>query len=370
MRAVLPYFRIHGLLANAGVCLSTDPRHVIYFCVMPDGSARISNELIAIDPEAATSISRAIFSESPRVDRVVWTHIKGDLGRAALPHLVHEVIKDWTIDLPSKVEDCRSVIGRTTYKNLRRKQRLLYRTFADAEFRIIEKDEIDAHLVHELVEMNRRRLSRKGTVSGYDSDPQREPRLVATLRECGFGGLLYADGKLIGGVLCSTVDTACFQDLVGLDQDYGRFSPGLMCSWLVMEECVRRGALSFHLLWGTDWFKQRLGAHADDLWTVTLYRSRGAQLRHWRETAAAGATKVRRAARKARYFARGHARRLAKRGLMALGWRQAEAASDVAGVSVATEAMPGPTTQALEASGDTVARLGDREDAPRSGDVD
>jgi hypothetical protein len=143
-----------------------------------------------------------------------------------------------------------------------------------------------------------------------------------------------------------------------------------MCFWLVMEECVRRGAVSLDMSWGTDWYKQRLGAHADDLWTATLYRSRWAQVRHWPETAAVGNAKVRRLVTQARSVARVHARHLAKRGLVALGWRQSAARSGAEGASAATVSMPGQSTQVPEVPADAVAQSGDGEDSSRSGAVD
>ena len=214
------------------------------------------------------------------------------------------------------------------------------RTYADVEFRIVDKDEIDAALVHSLVDMNRHRLSGKGTVSGYDTDPQRESRLLELLRECGFGAVLYADGKLVAGVLCSVADTDCFCDLVGLDQEYGRFSPGMICLLQVIEECVRRGHVNFHMGWGTDHFKQRLGAHAEELWTVTVYRCRRVQLRHWREIAAVKANEGRRALLKTHYAVRHRIGSLIKRCLVALGWWKAKASEGPNDLPVANETNP------------------------------
>lgn len=354
-RATLPYFRIHGLLTDAGACLSTEPHHIVYFRVEPDGRARISNELISLDPETATSMSRAIFSACPGVDSVVWTHIRGDLSRCSLPHLVQEVTQNWRIDLPPRPENgAQQVLPRSTRKHRNAKWNRLRRAFPDAESRVIDKEDIDAALVHELVEMNRKRLSQKQLVSGFDSDSLREPRLVQSLKNCGFGVLLHADGKLIAGLLCSMIDAACFTELVGIDQDYEPFSPGMMCFWTAIEGSVQRGAVSMHLGWGTEGYKQRLGAYADDLWTATLYRSRGAQLRHWREAWTVAHHKVRRGAEDARYATRRVAGRVAKRSLAKLGWRPAQGSpEDPQGSSASTE-LRRSKPEVAEAAGDVV----------------
>jgi CelD/BcsL family acetyltransferase involved in cellulose biosynthesis len=273
MYATMEYFRIYDAASGMSTCILDDPRHVVVFTVT-GGEATVLNKVFEIDPESADRLCATVFRAFPAVDRI---RLEVMFEPALMRHpvrIVHDG-EDNVVWLPSDVDEYRARLGPVTRKKLGQRWRKLQKAHPDARVRTLDGSSIEEELVHRAVELNRRRMTSLGVVSGFDG--ANEERLEAMTRRFGRANVLEVDDEVAAVVICQEIGSHTLAQIAVFDERYERYSPGLTVCYEAICESIRRGKTAFHFSWGREPYKRQLGAVILPAHTLSVYRSRAAR---------------------------------------------------------------------------------------------
>ncbi len=246
------------------------PRHILVYTVS-GRTVTILNELVKIEPEYAEHGADALFSRYPAVTTIHFNCMKMNITESRYPWRLWKRSQDIAIALPSTFEAYQGVLGQQTRKHLRYYQNRLQRDYADVVFHDVATEQIDPAAIGEIIEMNRLRMESKGIRSGFDSAA--EERIKKFCRQYGLITTLRAGGKIIAGAICYEVGNQVYLEAIAHDSAFDRYNPGQLCLYLTVQQLIRRGRESFHLLWGENEYKYRFLGVKQELYFFSFYRS-------------------------------------------------------------------------------------------------
>ncbi len=120
--------------------------------------------------------------------------------------------------------------------------------------------------------------ARRGIESGYESKPEQAAQTRALIAESGEVQTTLIDEHAAAIEFLFFVGNEATVYAGAYDARYGDLSLGFLSTYWAVLESIRRGARRCHLLWGTDYYKERLGAHPHRAVRLSVFRSPAARL--------------------------------------------------------------------------------------------
>jgi CelD/BcsL family acetyltransferase involved in cellulose biosynthesis len=270
------WFRIFDRMEPTGACVLADPRHVIFFSLAGD-TVEVLNKAFVMAPEDAARACRALFRALPGARRI-HLEVMFPPDRLGLPLRVLYWADDMVIDLPRTADEYTAMLGKRTRKNIRNFDNRLRRECGEITTDVFLPGEELPQLFARFLEWHLASCDRRGIESGYVSKPDQAAQTQTLIAE---GGELQVTS--IGGRPAAVEFLFFIGDEATLyagayDPVYADLSLGFLSTYWAVCETIRRGARRCHLLWGTDYYKERLGAHPRRAVRLSVFRSQAARL--------------------------------------------------------------------------------------------
>lgn len=244
---------------------------------MHGATLRVLSEQIAVDHAEITRFAREAFRAYPQVRSIQFRAVQTDVARLPFPLQAFPFTNDVVLPLPETAEFYLNCLGKSTRDNIKRYLKLLRRDFPSLTFDVQERSGIDEATFRAIVAFNHERMRGKNKVSGL-TDAE-SSRLLALARDIGMTAVVRIDGRVCAGTVCYRVGDNLFMRIIAHDSRYDSHRLGLLCCYLTICECIRRGGRNYHFLWGAETYKVRLMGQHRSFDTVVLYRNRMAWLR-------------------------------------------------------------------------------------------
>lgn len=235
---------------------------------------QVLNEQMALSGPELQAFARSMFDAYPEARRVVFPVVMPPGEAAQLPSSQFNITQDMVLPLPATREQYEQALSKSTRSALKRYQNKLEREHAPVQLEILRPGQDDARalcMLERVLELNRQRMRKRGQVSKVDEAEARAVRL--SFLRCGMLVLLRAGDEIVAGTINYRFGDNCFLYLLAHDTRYDRYSPGMLCCYLTILECIRDQQREYHFLWGQYEYKFRLLAQQRDLVRLTLYRS-------------------------------------------------------------------------------------------------
>jgi hypothetical protein len=181
---------------------------------------------------------------------------------------------DNIIDLPDSPSDYLKSLGKSTRSHLPGYLRRVKREFGDRfVVRSFRRSEISSDLFHQLVDLSRKRLGKKGVKHLWVGDLL--TNRFALAREAGMLCGLFVDDRLVAGTLQYLHHRDAYLYLIGHDPDLDRWQLGNLVLWITIDTLIAYSVRQFHLLWGKNvFYKTQFGAEPRPLFKVIFFESR------------------------------------------------------------------------------------------------
>jgi hypothetical protein len=271
-------FRDRASGASAYVARGEEGPLAIFLFRREKKRIRVLNEMVELPPEEIERFARYAFERFPSISTVSFSFIGRDVGALPLPFQQHGHSEDIVVSLPASTEAYLESLGSKTRYNIRHQQKALARDHPQLRFLTLEGKDIQPHQVHELIALKRSNTDDRGIAFGISAEE------AAWLAEeaCGNGLLVLAveDGQLRGGSLSLRLGQHYFASVVAYAPAFAKYSLGLLCCYLAMQEKIARKAKEAHLSWGRQQYKFKLLGVQRDMANLDIYRSRFAYWRH------------------------------------------------------------------------------------------
>jgi len=275
--SVAEYFRIYDEVHAFCACILDQPRHIVAF-THAGSSAVILNQLFNIDAASFRRVCGAIFRSLPRVRRIRFNGSRLDPVPLGLPTRIVAHSEDFVLALPGDYDTYVATLGSATRKNLRKHTRRFDAAFPERRILVYERSEIPRVLVHTIVELNRKRMTSKGEVSLLT--PEAEARIQEFGSFYGFCLAFAVGDKIIAGTLGTLVGHDYFGEVQTFDPDFAEYHLGTLCTLQTMRECMGREVQRYHMLWGRNEQKNRLGGQPQALCAFVAYRTAASRIAH------------------------------------------------------------------------------------------
>jgi hypothetical protein len=276
----MPHFRVYGGLDDASTFILWNNREIIaiFFYLVEGNKVRIVNEGIETDELAVTQFANFIFHRNKSVEIISFSSVAHRIKQLEFPFSQCFCTDDSVINLPDSTDAYLRSLGKATRKNMKQYLNRIKRDYPTFEFRVHDGKTVDEPLIREIVSFNRIRFEKKGKSSGITASD--EERIVQMIRTCGIVGSISIDGRLCAGALVYCIGEHYHSWLKAHDPAYDEYRLGLIGSYLMIDECIRRGGKKFHLMWGREPHKALLNSELKIYSNLTVYRNHAAALKN------------------------------------------------------------------------------------------
>jgi hypothetical protein len=273
-------FRVYGGAEHASTYVARRDQDIVaLFLFRREGRhVRVLNEGMRIDDAAATCFADYIFDRFPAVDMISFNAVEGKLTRLPFPYQQYDCTEDSVVTLPDTPEAYLNNFGKSARRNIKYYLNRLKREFPSFDYRVHDGREVDEQFIRGIVRFNRLRFASTNRVSAIT--PEEEDRIVRMVRDCGMIGAATIDGKLVAGSITYRFGDHYYSWLKAHDPAYDDYRFGMIVSYLMICECIRRSGKTFHFLWGRQPQKALLQGEHRDQSRLTIYRSVFAVLWH------------------------------------------------------------------------------------------
>jgi len=231
----------------------------------------VLNHFYNIEEHYLEYFAHTAFKDHKRIKAISLGNMFNQLSALRYPFKPWRVKQDFIVTLPDNFDAYQAMLGKRTRTNLRYYHNKIRRDFQDFSFSVQASDVIDPDIASRIIELNRMRMKSMKITSVYDADY--EQKIIALAKEYGVVGFLRADDKIIAGAICYRVGSECYAHIIAHDFDYSKYSLGMLCNYLLIEELIRRGVRHFHLDTGEMEFKYRLLAVEKTTYNYTIFRN-------------------------------------------------------------------------------------------------
>lgn len=230
--------------------------------------ARVLNEGMRVDGEAASRFARLVFERHPEIRRVHFHAVQLHDSEASLPAARFTLTEDMVITLPDTEDAYMSSLGKATRKSIRhnmaRANGLAHAIFPGSE--------ADPALVDAIVRFNHARMERKQRDSALSEAAAN--KLKALLKERGVVGKVTLQGQLCAGTLACRFGADMYSLVNAHDPAFDAFGMGNISRHLMITAAIRSGVRRFHLMGGQLATKQAALARRVPLDDLLVYRNR------------------------------------------------------------------------------------------------
>lgn len=276
----MPHFRVYGGLdgANTFILRKGQVPVAVFLFRLTEHSAHILNEGMDVDDLAITQFANFVFQRYESVDFIAFKGVAHSIKNLAYPFSQCSCTDDSVISLPESSDAYLQALGKATRKNIKQYLNRLKREYPTFVFHVHDGRTVDEHLIRKIIALNRVRFEKKGKVSGVTAEE--EERIIQMIRACGIVGAISIDGVPCAGSLVYCIGEHYHSWLKAHDPAYDDYRLGLVGSFLMISECIRRGGKTFHLMWGREPHKALLNSELRTFSNLTVYRNHAAALRN------------------------------------------------------------------------------------------
>ena len=273
LRSTRAWFAAFDQMLANGVCILSNPRHVLVFTLKND-TVKILNKGFVISSDDTRRACQAIFAALPEARRI-RIEVPFAPRELLLPHRVLDVIYPLVIDLPDTVEGYYASLGSRTRKNVRNFQNRLRSSYPDVKTEVQAPDPNDMReLVEQFITWNIRRMRAGGHVSSFEKDKTRRSTVTELMLRGGAQAVTTTiDGRLAAVEFVHYVGNAATIYAGAFDDQYADVHLGFLSTYWAICETARGGARQCHLLWTGDYYKGRLGAHPSTASQLSVFRT-------------------------------------------------------------------------------------------------
>lgn len=233
----------------------------------------VLNEYACLTCRELERMACHLFNEHPDVDVISLGSVAWEDKRLSFPAQCFNSTEDIVIFLPETIERYLSALGPNTRAAVRKSQKSIVASKPAIDFAFYDKGDVGTERIEQLIELSRLRITSKNQA------PRHSEASIAQLWKMveSYGVTLVAqiEGKVVGGVICTHLGSRVYMHVITHDSMFDGVRLGLLCCYLSICECIRRGAREYHLLSGTYDYKYRLLGVQRDYDRIIIYRSLG-----------------------------------------------------------------------------------------------
>jgi hypothetical protein len=235
-------------------------------------SIMVFNEMMQLAPEEIERFAKYVFDRFPSVARISFSKIGKDIGALSLPWQQYGHAEDIVVRLPDNLDAYLSRLGPKTRYNIKHQMKAISTAFPGISFETYENGAIAENHVSGLIQLKKANMDEKRIKFGIT--PEEASWMIEHAKTSGLLVVALLDGKVCGGSLSFRLGDHYFAYLNGYDTRFAKYSLGMLCCYLAMNEKIQRGAKEAHLLWGRNQYKFKLLGVPRDLANLDIYRSR------------------------------------------------------------------------------------------------
>lgn len=186
----------------------------------------------------------------------------------------YNVSEDFVIDLCGSVARYTSMLGRQLQHDLKRYKKKLSTASSDVRYACFSGQDVAEAVFNEIIGLSASRMAAKEVASSHTLEKSR--RLFDLVKNFGFLSVIYIDGIVRAGVICTRYGTEMFMHVVAHDTGFDRFRLGKLACYFSICAAIESGVLRYHLLSGWYDYKLRFLGKPVEFDRVEVYRSAGA----------------------------------------------------------------------------------------------
>ena len=269
----LAHFRVYGGAENASTYLARDGDEIVALLLfrIEKNRVRVINEWIRLAAREVRRFTDYIFATFPSVSVIMFHAVQPDVGAIVRPYQRAIGGENIQVMLPADVDAYVANLGSATRKNIRRHMNKLERELPTFAFHSYVREEADETTIREIVRFNRARMTVKGKVSVIDD--KYLCRLIRMVRERGFVTAVTIDGRVCAGAITFRIGDTFVSRVSAHDMAYDAYRLGMICCFMTICECIRRGGKRFDFMWGRYEYKTALLGVYHELQDLYVYRS-------------------------------------------------------------------------------------------------
>jgi hypothetical protein len=263
----------HAYVARRGECA------LAIFLFQREGrSVVVFNEMMQLAQEEIERFARYVFSRFPGVARISFSKIGREVGRLALPWQQYGQSEDIVVSLPGTPEAYFSKLGAKMRHSIRHQTKAIGAAFPGLSIRVFENGTIAERHITSLVRLKKAAMDDKRIRFGIT--PEECAWMIEHARTHGLLVVALLGDDVCGGSLSFRLGDHYFAHVNGYDARFAKYSLGMLCCHVAMNESIARGATEAHLSRGRNPYKFKLLGVARDMANLDLYRSRAAYYGH------------------------------------------------------------------------------------------
>lgn len=238
----------------------------------------VLNEMIDLSQPELDQFSRYMFARYPAVESISFSLIGKEIGRLHFPSHQHGGSEDIVLTLPASADAYLGALSAKMRRNIRYCLRLIARDNPTFRCETAYGKAINPHYLDELITLKKSNIDAKNLTFGIDDSELAS--MVQQAKQCGLVTVVLINEKVCGGSISLRVKDDFFGQIVCYDQDYKRYSLGILCTYLTICDQIALAGRESHLCWGRYPFKYKLGGVQRDRANLDIYRSRAAYCRN------------------------------------------------------------------------------------------
>ncbi len=254
-----------------GACLLDDPRHVLLFTVDGD-TIEILNKVFEIPPADARRACQALFRALPHARRIhleiMFPPQELHMPKRALYWTDHMVI-----DLPSTIEEYTASLGKRTRRTVRASQDRLRREFPDMTTEATAACACSQKLFDLFLTWKIKRFASLQRETIWEEQPELAESFIELIRRCGEPHVTSISGKPAAITFACPIGDSIFVPQSSFDPQYSPYKLGFVSLLWVIHDAIQRGAKQVNLMWGSETYKQHLGAKPIRATRLSVFRS-------------------------------------------------------------------------------------------------
>jgi hypothetical protein len=256
---------------------------LLFRCVR--GKAEVFNEMIRLDPTELRRFAEYVFARYRHISVISFQSLQSDTRGLPFPVQQYDHKEDFSLSLPESPEQYNALLGKSTRANIRRFSKRLSQRFPSFAHATFENEQIEAHMVRDIIRMSKVRMT--GKKKKFSVTEDMSEGLVRLAKTCGFVNLVTIDGRICAGSLSYRLGSKYFAFVNAHEPEFDDYWLGTLCYYLTICASILRGGTHLHMGWGRYEYKTRLLGVRQDFDRLLIYRSRLSMLLSFRCVATA-----------------------------------------------------------------------------------
>lgn len=249
-----------------------DAHPVVFFRMLPH-RVEILHLYSRFSSAEIRSICQLIFDMFAHVRSIGFECIESGFGPVGFVVQQYNFSEDFVVDLCGSVEQYSNRLGKQLRSDLKRFRKKLYSEFSDVRYECVCGQEASESAFNEIIGFSASRMAIKLATSSHTMERSR--RLFELVKSFGLLFLIYIDGKVRAGVICTLYGNDMFMHVVAHDPRFDRFRLGKLACYGSICAAIERGAVRYHLLSGWYDYKVRFLGRQVEFDRLEVYRSIG-----------------------------------------------------------------------------------------------